>query len=277
MPSGRALTAWILGPSQPGVGPATFLEMREPSTWPGDRAVFEGVWTISGLPSMQAVEVRLRTARRFVREMEAMVAQQTQIPWERPESGPPHTAARQRVEPLVAPGDQEVRRWEEARAELPLLAWATTLGYCFSTLEAFLREAAQDAARMTGRSAAPPRRPPLVEAWIDELERLGSPVRLDARAWDDLRALRRVRNALTHGLALTKQQVPPDLRAYFEASSGMWASPDSFVPTSDLVRRALATVESFVAAVDYALTASGQRQVERWDPMERAWARRPPD
>jgi hypothetical protein len=236
--------------------------VREPSTWPGDRAVFEGAWTISGLPSMQAIEVRLRTARRFVREMEAMVARQTQVPWEALES---------------QPGEQQVRRWEEARAELPLLAWATTLGYCFSALEAFLHEAAEDAARMTGRSAEAQRRAPLVEAWIKELGRLGSPVRLDDRAWDELRALRLIRNALTHDLALTKQQVPPDLRACFEASSAMWASPDSFVPTSALIRRALVTVESFVAAVDYALTASAQRQVERWDPMERAWARRPPD
>jgi len=235
--------------------------------------MFSGDWTISGLPSMQKAEIRLRTARRFLRVMESAVTEQTQVPWDAVDSmiDPP------RNEPSAAPDEQAIRYWEEARAELPLLAWATTLAYCFSTLEAFLHEAAEDAARMRGATVRLPRGGPLVEAWLAELQRLGVSVRRDARTMDDLGALRRVRNALVHGTALTKAQVPPDLRGCFEESPAFWATPGSLVPMSELVRRALAIVEAVVAAVDYAVAVSAQQQVERWDPLHRAWATRSPE
>jgi len=241
---------------------------RDQDSGLSDYAIFEGSWTISGLPSTLTVEVRLRTARRFLREMETMVAKQTQFPGD---------VAGLAYDPFAPSAAEEIRRWEEATAELPLLAWATTLGYCFSTLEAFLQEAAQDAANLRQRSVQRPRRQPVIEAWLEELERLGFVVRDDARTMNDLRALRRIRNALLHGVALTKATVPPDLRKCFEASSAVWAAPGSLIPTSELVRRALATVESVVAAVDYALAIADQHHFERWEYLYRAWATRAPE
>jgi hypothetical protein len=94
-----------------------------------------------------------------------------------------------------------------------------------------------------------------------ELERLGAPVRLASGKLSDLRALRLVRNVLTHELWLDPEAVPATLRDVLRENE-----LGELAPTPALVRRGFRAVGDTVAAVDVSLMLLVERHEDRFPP-----------
>jgi hypothetical protein len=204
-----------------------------------------GRWTGSGLPCFEIVEVRLRATTRFINLIDKLVAHETQAP------GETYEEARRRENPYLRSPPLDVDalfRWSEAEAEFPLLAWSTSLAHCFSILESFLARAAAEAAALSEHAMQRPQRGGKIEAWLAELARHGAPLRMADDTLAELQALRRVRNALVHGLQLNPERIPPRvLDDLYRTELG------EVVPTATIVRRALRAVDTMVGHVDVAL------------------------
>lgn len=210
----------------------------EESTWLGDLRVVQGEWTASGVPTFAAVETRIGAARRFVRLIEDTIERDLDRQRREMERGASHRA---------------LRRFEEIRSEFPLLAWATTLGYCFSALEGFLKGCAQDAADVIDAQAPTAVPGPQIESWLTVLRSMGVRVRLPPDVEADLKELRRLRNHLTHGLRLDEAALGNRVRSF------LGRDPEGApVPTATLVRFAIETVESVILAVDRAFIDFGE-------------------
>lgn len=224
------------------------------------RSLPAGRWTSSGLPCFQVAEVRLRSARRYLRLLEKVVDEETREPTESQ-----YEFERRRRYPYLRsePIDMDaLSRWSEATDEFPLLAWSTALAHAFSVLESLLDSAVAQAVAYRRFSEAPRGRAQAkIESRLEQLEACGAPVRLPEVLVREVKDLRAVRNALTHHLWLDPARVPSTVRQDLGTTSG-----GDLVPTAALVRRALLAVDQVIAAVDVALMLLAERLDEVSQP-----------
>jgi hypothetical protein len=222
-------------------------------------AVIEGNWTTSGTRAAREVETRLRSARRYVRITVEMLDN--------------HAFHRLEDDLDVDPAELE-RRWETA-TEFPLLAWSTTLAFSLSTLETYLDAAVGEAASLA-QQPVPAKVPgPKIEGHLQRLGRLGARVRLTDELTSRLLALRQVRNALTHKLAVDGDALDVCLAGKLDPWSGgvREASTERVVPTERLVLFSLETVEQAVARIEYALAELAERVDDFSSWMHDSWRR----
>jgi hypothetical protein len=93
---------------------------------------------------------------------------------------------------------------------------------------------------------------------------MGATVRIPPETMAELRALRRIRNDLTHSLRLAPDSVEPavllDLDTEYDGE---------MVPTARLVRRTLRAVDAAIGSVDVALMTFANRLDEHFWPPSR--------
>lgn len=166
------------------------------------------------------------------------------------------------------------RRWEAA-TEFPLLAWSTTLGFSLSTLEAYLDAAVVAAASLAKQPVPAKSSGAKIDDHLRRLARLGARVRLNDELAARLHALRRVRNALTHELAVEADTVDVCLTGMLDPWDGGLHAPaiERLVPTERLVLYSLETVEATVSWVEYALAELAERTGDFSSWTNDAWRR----
>jgi hypothetical protein len=222
-------------------------------------AMIEGDWTTSGTRAAREVETRLRSARRYVRATADMLAD--------------YTFHRLEDELDLDLAELE-RRWETA-TEFPLLAWSTTLAFSLSTLETYLDAAVDEAASLAQRPTPAKLPGAKVEGHLRRLAQLGVRVRLTDELTQKLRALRQVRNALTHELAVNADALDACLASKLDPWHGGVREPsgERVVPTERLVLFSLETVEQTVARVEYGLAELAERAEDFSSWTHDSWRR----
>jgi hypothetical protein len=207
------------------------------------------------MPVISDASARIRAMRRFLVLAREMLDEQTRDPLL---DG--YEAKRRARHPHLRSPDPDFEaldRWTEAVSEFPLLLWATALGYAFSIIETFLGVAAAQAAAVADREPGQPRGPK-IEGWLAEIRGHGAPVRIQPATMEELRALRQVRNSLTHRLTIDETEVQP------RVAGDLVRDPvGNLVPTPRLAARALDAAEVVIAAVAYALEAQVERAAQR--------------
>jgi hypothetical protein len=192
---------------------------------------------------------RLRAVRLFLATMERVVRTEAgdnpitpkQVYSETRRQTHPHF----RAEPVDLAA---LMRQEMASTEFPLIAWAPSLAYCFSTLERFLADIAALAAKHSGATAPTSVSNPKIESWLATIRSFGVSIVIPPQTLNELRTLRPIRNTLTHRLTLSLTDIPAALHPEFDVRS------NDVVPTASLVRRALRAVDDVVNATETAFT-----------------------
>jgi hypothetical protein len=202
-------------------------------------------WTESAHPCFGVAEARLRAARRFVSLVQDLIAVESD-------------------EPPTFDFDAAFRR-SEAEDEFPLLAWSTALSHSFSIFESLLADAAAQASALSQVEVRAPTRGGKIEGWIAELRRHGVEVRIAPETNSALKAMRRIRNDLTHGLRVQRSNVEPWLAGELDTDRD-----GSIRPTARLVRRALTTIDEAIGAVDVGLMLFEDRLHAHYRPPSRS-------
>jgi hypothetical protein len=207
------------------------------------RSYFEALAAQADNPLFGETRSRLQAVRWFLTLMETVVDDATA-----PEARSRYQSMREQRHPYVrrVPIDFDVLgRRETAAREFPLIAWAPSLAYCFSVLERFLADAtalAADRLRKTPPEHVPS---PKIEGWLAALASFGVTIPVPPETISELKALRPVRNALTHRLSLDANQLPAGLHRDLDM-----ANVERILPTPLLVRRALRAVDDVICATE---------------------------